>query len=486
MRLYNRVSGALVCLAALPFAGCGGDPGNSGEPVGEAVLQLTSVPTGAQCLQVVGSSGVTFSATAAITAGASSASVSLGRLPLGSGTINASVFDVACSAIATATPSWLADSQTTTFRAGVITTLRLNLRANNPVVANVNFVGNVVAMNAGYDTTGLVLSDGSVRLAGNWYPLPGGNVFAKPATTFSGVLGLAAPKVYNAHGCAWTATQALCWGSNQYGQLGTGVSLGGYGYTPVVVAGISSPSAITVGDYHTCAISGGGVSCLGYNGYGQLGNGTTTNSAVPVAVGIAAAADLVSAGSFYTCANTYGGVYCWGYNGSGQLGDGTTTARPYASTVSGAEGTVSLSAGDSHTCAVRADGTVRCWGANGSGQLGDGTTTQRLTPTQVTGITDAVQVALGWSHSCVLRASGTVACFGQGSFGQIGDGAAQTRLTPTQVPGLSGVTAITAGAFHTCAQLSDQRVFCWGEDGAGSSGDGAPGNNYKPFAAIVQ
>jgi Regulator of chromosome condensation (RCC1) repeat len=487
MKLNSAVSGAWLVLAALPLAGCGGaEPGDSGESVGQAEFQLTTVPTGAQCLQVVGSAGVTFSATAALTAGASSTSVSLGRLPLGSGTINASVFDVACSALAGATPSWIADSQSATFRPGVITTLTLNLRANNPVVASANFVGNIVSMSAGYDASGLVLSDGSVRLAGNWSPLPGGgSVFAKP-TALTGVLEIAAPHIYNGHSCARTASQVLCWGSNLYGQLGTGVALGSTISTPTGIVGLPIASAISVGHYHTCAISNGSAYCLGYNGYGELGNGTTTNSATPGIIGLPQATDLVSAGSYHTCANTYGGLYCWGYNGSGQLGDGTTTSRPSPSYVSGGEGTVSLVAGDSHSCAVRADGTVRCWGYNGYGQLGDGTTTQRLTPTQVVGITDAVQVALGWDHSCFLRANGTVLCSGMGSYGQIGDGTAQARSTPTQVPGLTNVVSITGGSFHTCAKLDDQRIFCWGEDGSGSAGDGSPGNNYKPIAAIIQ
>src|SRR5438552_3418214 len=113
MKLQHRVVGRFALLAALPLVGCGGaEPGGSAdESVGEATLELSSVPTGAQCLQVVGSGGLTFTATATLTAGASSASVSLGRLPLGSGTINASVFDVACASLAGATPTWIADAQ---------------------------------------------------------------------------------------------------------------------------------------------------------------------------------------------------------------------------------------------------------------------------------------------------------------------------------------------------------------------------------------
>lgn len=486
MRTYSGIAGLVVGLLAVPLAGCGGaEPGSDSESTGEAVLELSTVPTGAQCLQVIGSGGVSFNVTAALTAGASSASVSLGRLPLGTGTINASVFDVACSALVGATPTWIADAQSATFRVGVITTLNLNLRANNPVIANANFVGNIVSLTAGYFTSGLVMSDGTVRSAGNWYPLATNSVFTK-VTGLSGVLGLAAKAGSNGHGCVRSATQLTCWGNGDSGQLGTGVG-SGYSTTPVVVAGISNPTQVAVSNRNTCVVSGGAVLCFGTNQYGQLGNGSmVASSATPVAVSLTAGIDQLAAGYEHICANTGGGVACWGYNGAGQLGDNSTTNRYTPVYPTGVEGTVSLAAGNSHTCAVRADGSVRCWGYNGQGQLGDGTTTQRLVPTPVPGLMDAVQVAVGWSHTCVRRANGTVSCFGEGRSGQLGDGTAQNRSPPTQVPGLSNVVSIAAGTTHTCALLDDQRLFCWGSDIVNEAGDGIAGNNFKISPALVQ
>lgn len=486
MRTYSGIAGLVVGLLAVPLAGCGGaEPGSDSESTGEAVLELSTVPTGAQCLQVIGSGGVSFNVTAALTAGASSASVSLGRLPLGTGTINANVYDVACSALTGATPSWIADTQSATFRVGVVTTLTLNLRANNPVIANANFVGNIVSLNAGYFTTALVMADGTARTTGNWYPVTSSSVFAKPTGMPAGLLGITPKAWSNGHGCARTATQLLCWGNNDTGQLGTGVA-GTYSNTAAVVTGITNPTQVGVGNRHTCAVSGGSVWCLGSNYFGQLGNGSTMNSATPVLASLTSGIDQLTVGLEYACASTSGGVACWGSNIFGQLGDNTSTSRSSAVYPAGVEGTVSLSAGNAHTCAVRADGTVRCWGYNGNGQLGDGTTTQRLVPTQVPGITDAVQVSVGWSHTCVRRANGTVSCWGFGKDGELGDGTAQQRLTPTQVPGLSNVVSIAAGATHTCALLDDQRVFCWGSDAVNEAGDGATGNNYKISAAIVQ
>jgi alpha-tubulin suppressor-like RCC1 family protein len=130
-----------------------------------------------------------------------------------------------------------------------------------------------------------------------------------------------------------TAGGAYCWGDNYDGELGIGSTTGPQqcsgppcSMTPVEVSGSLSFTSLSVGYTHTCGLTGSGAAyCWGFNGDGELGNGSTTNSAVPVAVTGGLTFVSVSAGYGHTCAvATSGTAYCWGYGIYGQLGNGGT------------------------------------------------------------------------------------------------------------------------------------------------------------------
>lgn len=216
---------------------------------------------------------------------------------------------------------------------------------------------------------------------------------------------------------------ARCWGDNQNGQLGDGSTTSRN--APTVVSGLSNVQRISTGQTHTCAVAGGGAKCWGANRSGQLGNGNTTRQLTPVSVpGLSTGVADVGAGLGHTCALTTGGsLKCWGDNYYGQLGNGsrTNSLTPVDVAVS-AQDAQKLATGENYNCLITTSKKLYCWGANLNGELGNGSADQVIaTPTLVGSESDVTAVSAGLRFTCII-AAGAARCFGNNNEGELGNG----------------------------------------------------------------
>ncbi len=223
-------------------------------------------------------------------------------------------------------------------------------------------------------------------------------------------------------------------------------------------------AGILSGGWHSLWVApDGAVWAWGWNGYGQLGDGTTGRRTTPVQVQGISNASSADCGSLHSLGlKDDGTVWAWGRNNLGQLGDGTTTDRTTPVQVEGLNDVVAVAGGSLHSLALKGDGTVWAWGFNGHGQLGDGSTTDRTLPGQVPGLEDIVAVDGGALHSLALKSDGTVWTWGEGTAGQLGDKGGADRVTPGQVPGLASVVTVACGHDYCLALKGDGTVWMWG------------------------
>ncbi|MFN9003244.1 MAG: RCC1 domain-containing protein, partial [Alphaproteobacteria bacterium] len=294
--------------------------------------------------------------------------------------------------------------------------------------------------------------------------------------------------------------RAYCWGHNGHGQLGNGTTTDSTTPTQVTLpAGVTSFTSITSGDFHTCGIGNNGLAyCWGLNNYGQLGDGTTTNRTTPTPVtlpaGVTSFTSIVGVGR-HTCGiGNNGRVYCWGFNNYGQLGDGTTTDRATPTLVPLPDGVISFTfvgGGTSHSCGIGNNGRAYCWGFGGYGQLGDGTTTNRTTPgpTVITpeGPISFTSIAGGLQFTCGIGINGRAYCWGDGSWGQLGNGTTSSSiaLLVTLPAGVTSFASITTGSRHACGIGNNGRAYCWGRADYGQLCDGFVSVGTTPTQVIL-
>jgi alpha-tubulin suppressor-like RCC1 family protein len=185
-----------------------------------------------------------------------------------------------------------------------------------------------------------------------------------------------------AHALFYARGRVYACGSGEDGVLGDGSTASSA--TPVPVRGL--PGGVGVAALTSswngsgALLSNGAYYDWGYNPAGQLGDGTTANADLPVRVALPAAVRQVSqGGSLANNGQTIviladGSVWAWGANLRGQLGDGGTTGSDVPVRVRVPPGVtfVTVDSGGYSCYAIDGSGRLWAWGGNQNGQLGTG------------------------------------------------------------------------------------------------------------------
>ncbi|WP_026185021.1 RCC1 domain-containing protein [Salinispora vitiensis] len=316
------------------------------------------------------------------------------------------------------------------------------------------------------------------------------------AVTGTSAIGVSPASARHQPGSTTASAFLLAWGNNDDGQLGNGSTTGSN--EPIAVSlplGVTV-TAVAAGRHHSLALtSAGTVLAWGDNGFGQLGDGTTTRRTTPVEASLPSGTTVtaVAAAESHSLAVTSAGAaFGWGLNNLGQLGDGSTDDRSTPASVAlppGAEVTA-IAAGNRHSLAVISTGTALAWGYNAFGQLGDGTTTHRSAPVGVAlpPGADVAAVVAGRGHSAALTSAGTVFAWGDNSAGQLGNGGNSSSSEPLDVSLPTGTTFTTIASRdsdHTVVIATDGTALAWGSNVFGQLGDGTVNDSNTPVAVTL-
>lgn len=276
---------------------------------------------------------------------------------------------------------------------------------------------------------------------------------------------------------------AVAWGLNGFGQIGDGTTTSST--TPVSVLSLTNVVGLSGGDNTLALLQNGCVASWGGNCCGSLGYGSLANRMTPGLVcGISTATAISSDGYHALALLANGSVVAWGNNDCGQLGNGTYgTCALTPSGVSGISTAVAIAGGGYSSYALLGSGTVMGWGDATGFKLGNNSTIPKCIPTAIAGISTAIAIAAGLNFGLALLSNGTLKFWGCNNAYQAGDTTASAfdKSTPVAVCCISTATAIATGGNHLLALLANGCIMSWGDNVNGQLGQNNTTNRCTPF-----
>ena len=300
----------------------------------------------------------------------------------------------------------------------------------------------------------------------------------------------------NSHSCAILENgSAMCWGLDNYGQLGDGGDATNLNKPTsfVSIAEGQSVDQIYARQLRTCIIfDDNSASCWGFNEDGQAGDDSTNtykSPSVKVQFPDGKGVKSIGMGLKHTCAILEDdNLTCWGLDSYGALGNGNLDTSdkytPQTITTPSDRKVVKVEPGATHTCILLDDGGVMCWGRDNVGQLGNGDTSDTIhTPSSNVELPEgraATDLSVGDHHSCALLDNGSITCWGLNNYGQLGENTTTNRLIPVyaQLPDSSSAVSVSVGPHSSCAILENSSLYCWGHNHFGRLGIGVTGGIY--------
>ncbi|MET4144345.1 chromosome condensation regulator RCC1 [Arthrobacter sp. UYCo732] len=286
-----------------------------------------------------------------------------------------------------------------------------------------------------------------------------------------------------------TDLKTWCWGANP----GTGTP--DAAAEPAAVSGGRAFTALTLDASTACGLEvSGKVFCWSVTDKGRSGVDPAPAKGTPVEISggrtythvQTANEERADTPSLVCAIDTGKKAWCWGNNGSGQLGNGSTTESMVPVAVSGGHDFTSLTVSPSAVCGIDTANHAWCWGSNGSGQLGIGPTTDTKDPAAVDPETTYSVITAATNNGrsfCAIVTGGAAKCWGENSFGQAQEGSTTPVTSPAPVGGFKALRSLSTGISFSCVTDSRSETSCWGHNDAGQAGIGSQTPTAAPVSA---